>query len=1352
MKSRASGGAEDGSEDRRPDLHQVAASLVAPCPEVTVSLGDVTTKLLLDTGSMVTTIPESFFDQHFQSAPKSCNWLDLTAANGFEIPYVGFVELDVTVFGQVIPQRGILVVKDPPGQGGVRGVLGMNVIKECYQQLFSQHGSNLFNLPEVQQASIALQQALHHCHQSESQGSPARSGMARVRGRRPVIIPGGSIKWVAATCSAHFSQSAGAALAEPLDGSQPLPEGLLVSPAMVTVQKGTVYIPVVNVGAVDIALYPHHPIASLSQADVVSLPEGVSFSKPRSHVRATASSQTTGAEDSVRPQIESLDLSALSESEQEEVRALLLKHKAVFATSDLDLGCTSLITHDIPLVDDVPIRQRYRRIPPSDYDEVKAHIRKLLDSQVIQESCSPYASPIVLVRKKDGTLRLCVDYRLLNSKTRKDAFPLPRIEESLDSLYGAKWFSTIDLASGYHQVAVTERDKIKTAFCTPFGLFEFQRMPFGLCNAPSTFQRLMERILGDQNCHSLLLYLDDVIVFSSTVAEHLARLDLVLGRFEKESLKVKLGKCKFFQKQVGYLGHVVSAAGVATDPDKIAAVAQWPTPGTVAELRSFLGFANYYRRFVEGFSRLASPLHKVVAALIGKKNRRGRGVLLKEAWTPECDRSFLELKTRLVSSPVLAYANFNLPFILEVDASHEGLGAVLSQDQEGRVRPIAYASRSLHPAEKNYSSMKLEFLAMKWAMSEKFREYLLGNKCIVWTDNNPLSHLGSAKLGATEQRWVAELAVFDYVVKYRPGRSNQNADALSRQPPVGVHSVVVPDRPGVPVPELLRVAVQPSIAAVQSAISALPERTAGDLVLLQQADPVIAFVLPHVQQRQMPGRMEVQAQCPAARELLRQWDRLSVRDGLLYRSYQRSDGGEPVLQLVLPESLQEEVFHQLHTNHGHQGIERTTELIRERCYWPGMRDAVRSWYLQCERCCLAKQTLPQVRAPMGHLLASKPNEILAIDFSFLEPAHDGRDQVLVMTDVFSKFTQVVPTRDQRASTVADILVREWFYKYGIPARLHSDQGRSFENTIIYQLCELYGIRKSRTTPYHPQGNGQCERFNRTLHDLLRTLSMEQKHHWPQYLPQLLFNYNTTPHQSTSFSPYLLMFGREPLLPVDFMLGHIESPVFGETSHWIREHQRRLQVVVESARERMRMAAVRRKERADRNASEEVLGVGQGVYLRDHSHRGRAKIQDAWSSEIFLVVRPPEPGGAVYAIAPQGRPTEVRHVHRNMLKPVPFNLFSPSVSRPVPRARSPETEGGGIWVVSRALEGPALIPHQDQSLTGVGMVTPAEVPPSAHNDNPSPVLRRSTRHTAGMHSNPNNLPMSLGNRAGRATRF
>lgn len=389
---------------------------------------------------------------------------------------------------------------------------------------------------------------------------------------------------------------------------------------------------------------------------MVSLPAGVEDFPL--DVQATVSSQIMVG--SVQEKIDSLDLTPLTPEEQRQVRALLSKYSSVFSAHDADLGCTTLIEHKIPLTDEVPVKQRYRRIPPSEYEAVKAHINQLLEAQVIRESSSPYASPIVLVKKKDGSLRMCVDYRQLNSKTRKDSFPLPRIEESLDALSGARWFTTMDLASGYNQVPVAEKDRMKTAFCTPFGLYEWNRMAFGLCNAPSTFQRLMERMFGSQHFQSLLLYLDDVIVFSSTVIQHLERLEVVLKRLQREGLKAKLEKCTFFQPEVSYLGHLISDEGVSTDPKKIEAVANWPTPSKVSELRSFLGFASYYRRFVEGFAKLAAPLHRLVALLMAPK-LKSSAQSCKEAWTEECQRSFDSLKQRLVSAPLLAYADFPLP-------------------------------------------------------------------------------------------------------------------------------------------------------------------------------------------------------------------------------------------------------------------------------------------------------------------------------------------------------------------------------------------------------------------------------------------------------------------------------------------------------------------------------------------------------------------------------------------------------------------------------------------------------------------------------------------------------------------
>lgn len=1356
MQSHRAEGDITGSRLPSPVSNETVSQLVGMCPSITVTMGGVQVKCLLDTGSMVSTISDTYFFQHFSQVPHACQWLQLKAANGLDIPYIGYVELDVQVLDRVIPKRGILVVRGSQtstSTTSVPGVLGMNIIRECYTELFGHYGPDLFALPQVTQAPDVLQQALQLCHQTQ----PERTGcLARVRGRYAMSVPAESVRFIAVTCSQQVFSLANTALFEPSSGCTSLPSGLVLYPAVVKVCRGTAYVPIVNVNRTAVKLRPRCPLGMLHQAQIVSLPAGISEVYTESHdLEVARVNSHVGQVDPMYEIIKSVDLQALSALDQLKVRDLLSKYASVFSAHEGDLGCTNLIMHEIPLVDDVPVRQRYRRIPPSDYDTVKAHINQLLEAQVIRESCSPYASPIVLVKKKDGSLRMCVDYRQLNSKTRRDAFPLPRIEESLDALSGAKWFSTLDLASGYNQVPVAEKDKGKTAFCTPFGLFEFNRMPFGLCNAPSTFQRLMERLFGAQHFQSLLLYLDDVIVFSSTVDQHLVRLESVLSRLQKEGLKVKLEKCCFFQTEVKYLGHVITEEGVSTDPEKVAAVSTWGHPTTVSELRSFLGFASYYRRFVEGFSKLAAPLHHLVATLTGKHHRASARHPIGTAWTKECEESFNNLKVSLTTAPVLAYADFSLPFILEIDASHSGLGAVLSQDQDGRVRPVAYASRALSPSERNmsnYSSMKLEFLALKWAMTEKFREYLLGHKCVVWTDNNPLSYLNTSKLGATEQRWAAQLSDFDFTIRYRSGRTNVNADSLSRQPhSVDISSGLDPLLPGTPLPESLQ--LHPDLIptlVTQLAISVLPSHDINHLITLQQQDPVIGPFLNFWHQKRSPDRLERKRLSRSVQELVRQWDRLFDQEGLLYRRFHRPDGGEEQYQLILPEALREEVLQQLHQGHGHQGIERTTELVRQRCYWPGMYEHIKQWCQRCQRCAMAKPLPSITRTPMGHLLASRPNQILAIDFTLLDRSRDGREHVLIMTDVFSKFTQAVSTRDQRAPTVARVLVQEWFYKFGVPARIHSDQGRNFESALIQQLCELYGIQKTRTSPYHPQGNGQCERFNRTLHGLLRTLQPDQKHDWPLYLPQMIFSYNTTIHQSTGESPYFLMFGQEPHLPVDFLLGRVKEPVTGSVSEWVQEHRQRLQIAFDTAKERLKAAAVLRKERHDQQVTSGGFKEGELVYLRANDIRGRAKIQDVWGPTVYRIIKAPKDGGAVYSILPLHGSGNVKHVHCVHLRAAPVNL--PPAS-PVPSIDTGSSVGdeeleGDWWIAPQTVEEAPILDLVERTLSqevGVPVVDDVNHTDESLDSVPSTSgfqPRRSTRETAGRHSNPHHLPVAI----------
>ena len=447
---------------------QSLEKLVKTCPVLSVSMGDVTVPCLIDTGSMVTTITESFFRKHFHHLQtRDCRWLGLKAANGLDIPYIGYIELDVRVLGQCIPGRGILIVKDPENSTLkdrkllTPGILGMNVIGECYQIIFRQHGPHLFLSPPVQSAAPAARRALRHCEQIQAIENAPKPFKVKVHGKLPVCLEAGALTMVPVTCpqleSAEF-------LLEPLgfDGEQ-LPEGLLLSPTLVPAKRGFLYAPVVNVGSTKVWLSPRRPIGTVQVVAAAATETAASISVNPSweECQAYVSTQEV-AECSSGPEPMMPAFQGLSQQQAAEARASASR-------GDGDLGCTSLISHEIPLLDDAPVRQPYRRIPPSQYETVKAHIQQLLDSQVIRESSSPYSSPIVLVTKKDGSLRLCVDYRQLNAKTRRDAYPLPRIEESLDALSGAKWFSTLDLASGYNQVPMVERDIPKTAFCTPFG-------------------------------------------------------------------------------------------------------------------------------------------------------------------------------------------------------------------------------------------------------------------------------------------------------------------------------------------------------------------------------------------------------------------------------------------------------------------------------------------------------------------------------------------------------------------------------------------------------------------------------------------------------------------------------------------------------------------------------------------------------------------------------------------------------------------------------------------------------------------------------------------------------------------
>ena len=457
-----------------------------------------------------------------------------------------------------------------------------------------------------------------------------------------------------------------------------------------------------------------------------------------------------------------------TDSQKQLVASVLLECVQAFSRDENDLGQTHLAEHIIDTADARPIKQRPRKVPLAFANEERKVIDDLKSKGVIRNSTSCWASPIVLVKKSNGKIRPCVDYRKLNEVTRKDAYPLPLIQDCLDSVAGAKFFSTFDLTSGYHQVPVRKEDIHKTAFCTKYGLFEFNVMPFGVTNGPATFQRVMELALQGLNWLTCLIYLDDVIVHAETFEEHVERVREFLWRMIEANLKLRPNKCQLLKKKVGFLGHVISEEGVLPNPENVNKLKNWLPPRTVTEVRQFLGLASYYRRFIKDFAELAAPLTQLT--------RKGTTFV----WSSDCDLAFHKLKSILISPEVMAFPNDVDDYILDTDASDRSIGAVLSQVQNGRERVIAYASRTLNKAERNYCVTDRELLAVK-NFAEYFRQYLLGRTFKIRTDHRALVWLFSMREPKSRiARWIEILSAFDFQIEFRQGTKHGNADGMSR--------------------------------------------------------------------------------------------------------------------------------------------------------------------------------------------------------------------------------------------------------------------------------------------------------------------------------------------------------------------------------------------------------------------------------------------------------------------------------------------------------------------------------------------------------------------------------------------
>ena len=777
----------------------------------------------------------------------------------------------------------------------------------------------------------------------------------------------------------------------------------------------------------------------------------------------------------------------LTTEEAQLMRDQILYYHDVFSLEEGEYGKVDIVQHHVNTEAHPPINQPLRRIPYAHRAEMLKLVQSMLQNNIIQPSVSPWSSPVVLVKKKDGSLRFCIDYRRLNSITCRDVFPMPRIDDMLEQLQGKKIFTTLDAKSGYWQVQMDPASRDKTAFWTTNGLYEFLVMPFGLCNAPATFQRLIQQVLsgmGDDNPFCCA-YINDILVFSDSLEQHVQHLQQVFLRLRTVGLLLHPSKCRFAERSVTYLGHIVSQNGISPDPGKVDAVQQFPIPTTVKAVRQFLGLASYYRRFVPNFAKIAGPLY-----MLTKQN-------IPFQWTIKSQNSFEHLKCLLASPPVLAYPNFNSTFFLHTDASGDGLGAILEQETDGQLHPLAYTSRTLSKHEANYSVMELEELAIVWALRH-FRAYLLGHKCVIYTDHSPLKALLAAPhSNGRRARWSDTLAEFDIEVHYRPGRTNSNADALSRAP--------LPQTAGV------NVVNTPNNATTTAQPNTPTDHDVPSMGDLQRQDQELAARILYMETGTLPDDNRV------AKKLMLDTSNFTVLNGVLYFI----DPSSKNLRLAVPQLLRQTLLVESHAGafSGHFAVRGLYKKLRRQYWWQHMYSDVYHHCRSCLTCASYNGSGRRHHPPLNPLPVGAPFERLGIDIMEMPLTQDGNRYVIVMMDYLTKWVEACAIPDQSSETLARVLVDYVICRHSVPKELLSDRGANLLSGLMLEVCNLTGMKKINTMAYHPQTDGLVENFNRTLQAMLAKHSKAFGTDWDKHLQHLLFAYRTRPHDSTNESPF-----------------------------------------------------------------------------------------------------------------------------------------------------------------------------------------------------------------------------------------
>lgn len=783
-------------------------------------------------------------------------------------------------------------------------------------------------------------------------------------------------------------------------------------------------------------------------------------------------------------------------------------------------------------------------LSPSETRELKEYLTLNLAKGYIRPSTSSAASPILFVKKPSGGLRPVVDYRKLNALTIKNKYPLPLISQLFESVRGCKFFTKLDLRGAYNLVRVAPGSEPLTAFRTRYGLFEYLVMPFGLANAPSVFQAFINETLQDILDIFTSAFVDDILIFSKTLEEHIRHVNEVLRRLKANKLFVKLEKCLFHQSSVPFLGHVISANGISMDPAKLSGIHDWPTPGKLKDVQAFLGLANYYRRFIHNFSALSKPL-----TALTKKDTQF-------VWTPSCESAFCSLKSAFTSAPVLTHPNYDRPFVLEADASGYAVGAVLSQQaDDGHLHPVDFYSRSLTDAERNYPIYDKELLAIVVALRH-WRHHLMGasHRTTVFTDHKNLATFMTATISNERHaRWSLTLNDYDLLITYRPGRLQGQADALSRRSDYCFSSsntdakLLIPSRHFI-LPTTLNIAT----------------------LTVQAVDPIMESIA--VQNPTDPFFQKISASLSTDATIQRVY---RIVNGYLYRGN----------QLYVPSPSQLAILARCHDSPvgGHFGYTKSYHLLTRSYFWPGLQKMVKSYVSSCEICA---RTKPVRHRPYGLLqplpVSPGPWKSVTLDFitdlpSSQDPvSKTSYDSIMVVVDRFTKMSHFIPCHKSiTTEETASLFMSSIFRAHGAPTEIISDRGPQFDSKFWKAFFTSLGVTVKLSTAYHPQTDGQTERTNQTLEGYLRCFVTYLQDDWTAWLPLAEFSYNSSLHSAINTTPFKANFGHDPqFTPPPHVTFGDEPP----TSMSTRLAQIQADCTLNLNRARIRMAASSNKHR------------------------------------------------------------------------------------------------------------------------------------------------------------------------------